>query len=324
MGESRASREEIVGQMELGFIGLGRMGSCLCGHLIEAGHAVAAYDVREEAVVAAQEKGASAGRSPADVAARAEVVFTSLPHPDVSREVILGEEGILAGARAGVLLAETSTVSPSLIRELLPRVRARGAELMDAAVSGGVQGAQAGSLTLMVGGGREGFERLSPLLAHFGKNVFHCGAAGMGMLFKVVNNMLSHVNLAALTEAMALGVAAGADPDLLCDVIAVSSGRSRQVEDRLRKHILPGEFTPGMTTDLATKDSDLCLELARELRVPTFIASAAHHVYEMAIRKGYGAEEYASLIKLWEEWLDIEVRSPKEAAASGGAPGEEA
>ncbi len=295
--------------MELGFIGLGRMGSEICAHLLAAGHTVGAYDLREEAVAQAEKKGARAATSPADAASGAEVVFTSLPHPDASRQVILGETGILAGVREGAILAETSTVSPSLIQELAPEVKARGATLMDAAVSGGVQGAQAGTLTLMVGGDEAGFERLRPLLACFGKNVFHCGPAGMGMVFKVVNNMLSHVNLAALTEAMALGVAAGADPDLLCDVIAVSSGRSRQVEDRLRKHILPGEFTPGMTTDLATKDSDLCLELARELRVPTFIASASHHVYEMAIRKGYGAEEYASLIKLWEEWLGVEVRS---------------
>ena len=307
--------------MEIGFIGLGRMGGEICAHLIRADHAVTAYDVREEATREAEKKGARAGRSPAEVAFYSEVVFTSLPHPKASREVILGEEGILAGVREGALLAETSTVSPALIKELAPEVKARGAELMDAAVSGGVQGAQAGSLTLMVGGGEAGFERLRPLLAHFGKNVFHCGPSGMGMLFKVVNNMLSHVNLAALTEAMALGVAAGADPDLLCEVIGVSSGRSRQVEDRLKKHILPGEFTPGMTTDLATKDSDLCLELARELRVPTFIASAAHHVYEMAIQKGYGAEEYASLIKLWEEWLGIEVRSRKGKQGATGASG---
>ena len=307
--------------MEIGFIGLGRMGGEICARLIRADHAVTAYDVREEASREAEKKGARAGRSPAEVASRSEVVFTSLPHPKASREVILGEEGILTGVRKGALLAETSTVSPALIKELAPVVKARGAELMDAAVSGGVQGAQAGSLTLMVGGSEAGFERLKPLLAHFGKNVFHCGPSGMGMLFKVVNNMLSHVNLAALAEAMALGVAAGADPELLCEVIGVSSGRSRQVEDRLKKHILPGEFTPGMTTDLATKDSDLCLELARELRVPTFIASAAHHVYEMAIQKGYGAEEYASLIKLWEEWLGIEVRSRKGKPGATGASG---
>ncbi len=297
--------------MELGFIGLGRMGGEICGHLLRAGHTVTAYDVREQAVSEAEKKGARPGKSAADVASHSDVIFTSLPHPRISREVILCEEGVLAGAREGALLAETSTVSPSLIKELAPRTKARGVELIDAAVSGGVQGARAGTLTLMVGGSQAGFEKLKPLLAHFGRNLFHCGAPGMGMLFKVVNNMLSHVNLVALAEAMSLGVAAGADPDLLCDVIAVSSGRSRQVEDRLRKHILPGEFTPGMTTDLATKDSELCLELARELRVPTFIASASHHVYEMAIQKGYGEEEYAALIKLWEEWLDIEVRSSK-------------
>ena len=225
--------------MDIGFVGLGRMGNHICRHLLESGHAVSVYDIRPEAVAAMEPFGGAPCAGPGEAAS----------------------------------------------------------------------GAEAGTLTLMVGGSASGFERLRPLLEPFGKNIFHCGGPGMGMLFKVVNNMLSHVNLAALAEAMALGVAAGADPELLTDVIAVSSGRSRQVQDRLRKHILAGDFTPGMTTDLATKDSDLCLELARELRIPTFIASASHHVYEMAIQKGYGPDEYASLIKLWEEWLGIEVRA---------------
>jgi len=295
--------------MEVGFIGLGRMGHQICGHILDAGHSVTAYDIRPEAVADLKKRGVIPGRSPKYVASCAEVVITSLPHPEISREVIEGKEGLLQGINENALIAETSTVSPSLVQELAPLVQEKGGELLDAAVSGGVKGAAAGTLTLMVGGSPQGFERLTGLLDTFGKNIFHCGEVGMGMLFKLVNNMLSHVNLAAIAEAMALGVAAGADPDLLCDVIAVSSGRSRQIDDRLRKHILPGDFTPGMTTDLATKDSDLCLELARRLRVPTFIASAAHHVYEMAIQKGYGPEEYASLIKLWEEWLEIEVRT---------------
>ena len=297
--------------MEVGFVVLGRMGTKICGHILAAGHSVTAYDIRPEAVAEFEKRGATPGRNPKNVASRSEIVFTSLPHPEISHEVIAGKDGLLAGICENALIAETSTVSPSLVQELAPLVQEKGAELLDAAVSGGVQGAAAGTLTLMVGGSEQGFERIKPLLETFGKNLFHCGGVGMGMLFKVVNNMLSHVNLAALAEAMALGVAAGADPDLLCDVIAVSSGRSRQVEDRLRKHILQGDFTPGMTTNLATKDSDLCLDLARRLRVPTFIASAAHHVYEMAIQKGYGPEEYASLIKLWEEWLGIEVRTKK-------------
>lgn len=295
--------------MRIGFIGLGRMGSQMCGHLLKADHAVTAYDVRPEATQAMADQGARSCGSPAEAAAEAEIVFTSLPHPDISREVIAGDNGILAGLSEGALIAETSTVSPGLVQELAPEAARHGAELLDAAVSGGVHGAEAGTLTLMVGGSTEGFERLRPALEPFGKNIFHCGGSGMGMLFKVINNMLSHVNLAALAEAMALGVTAGADPDLLCDVIAVSSGRSAQIDDRLRKHILPGDFTPGMTTDLATKDSVLCLELARQLQVPTFIASATHHVYEMALAKGYGPQEYASLIRLWEEWLGIEVRS---------------
>lgn len=302
--------------MLIGFIGLGRMGSQMCGHLLDAGHTVAAYDVRPEAVQTMVTRGARSCSSPAQAATAAEIVFTSLPHPDISRTVIVGENGILAGLSPGGLIAETSTVSPGLIQELAPDASQHGVELLDAAVSGGVHGAEAGTLTLMVGGSREGFERLRPLLDCFAKNVFHCGGPGMGMLFKVVNNMLSHVNFAALAEAMALGVAAGADPDLLCDVIAVSSGRSAQIDDRLRKHILPGDFTPGMTTELATKDSVLCLELARQHQVPTFIASAAHHVYEMALGKGYGPLEYASLIKLWEEWLGIDTRSKSAEGAA--------
>ncbi len=295
--------------MRIGFIGLGRMGSQMCRHVLKADHAVTAYDVRPEAAQAMADEGARACDSPAQAASEAEIVFTSLPHPAISREVITGNQGIMAGIPAGAIIAETSTVSPGLVQELAPEAARGGVELLDAAVSGGVHGAEAGTLTLMVGGSADGFARLRPALEPFGNNIFHCGGPGMGMLFKVVNNMLAHVNFAALAEAMALGVTAGADPELLSDVIAVSSGRSAQIEDRLRKHILPGDFTPGMTTELATKDSVLCLELAREHQVPTFIASASHHVYEMAIGKGYGSLEYASLIKLWEEWLGIEIRS---------------
>jgi len=295
--------------MHIGFIGLGRMGGPICGHLRQAGYEIAAHDIRPEAVAPLAKQGARILGTPRDVAAVSELVFLSLPHPDISRTVLLDEDGVLAGLTKGSLVAETSTVSPAFMQELAPIVGGRGGELLDAAVSGGVHGAVAGTLTLMVGGSDAGFERLRPALSCFGKNLFHCGGPGMGMLFKVINNMLSHVNFVALAEAMALGVKAGADPKLLGDVIAVSSGRSAQIDDRLRKHILPGDFTPGMTTELATKDSVLCLELARQLGVPTFIASAAHHVYEMGMAKGYAHEEYAALIKLWEEWLGIRVRN---------------
>lgn len=295
--------------MNIGFIGAGRMGTPICKHLIAGGHVLTVHDTAAEAIERVVALGARAAHSPAQAAEGAELVILSLPHPDISREVVLGTGGVLEGIAHGGLIAESSTVSPALVQELAPLTAARGVELLDTAVSGGVHGAVAATLTLMVGGSEAGFERLRPALSCFGKNLFHCGGPGMGMLFKVVNNMLSHVNYAALAEGLALGVTAGADPELLCDVIAVSSGRSAQIDDRARKHVLPGDFTPGMTTDLATKDSVLCLELARQHRVPTFIASAAHHIYEMAQGKGYGSLEYASLIKLWEEWLHIDTRA---------------
>lgn len=295
--------------MKIGFVGLGNMGGPICGHLINSGHSVAVHDVMPDVLTTLVKQGARACTSPKEVAVGAEIIFLSLPHPNVSREVILGEDGILQRIEAGALIAETSTVSPSLIKELAPSVLGKGGELLDAAVSGGVPGAVAGTLTLMVGGSKPGFQRLSKVIEAFGENIFHCGGPGMGMLFKVINNMLSHVNWVALAEAFALGVKAGANPELLSDVVAVSSGRSAQIDDRLRKHALTGDFTPGMKTELATKDSVLCLELARELGVPVFLASAAHHVYELGMAKGYGEEEYGALIKLWEEWLDIEVRA---------------
>lgn len=295
--------------MKIGFLGLGNMGGPICGHLINAGHAVTAYDVSSDALTRIIKQGASGCTSPKEAAKGADIIFLSLPHPNISREVILGKDGILEGIESGALIAETSTVSPSLIKELAPAVLNQGGELLDAAVSGGVPGAIAGTLTLMVGGSEAGFHRLSAAMDAFGKNLFHCGGPGMGMLFKVINNMLAHVNWVALAEAVALGVKAGADPELLGNVVSVSSGRSAQIDDRLRKHVLPGNFTGGMKTELATKDSVLCLELARDLGVPVFLASAAHHIYELGIAKGYGEEEYGALIKLWEEWLDIEVRA---------------
>jgi 2-hydroxymethylglutarate dehydrogenase len=294
--------------MRIGFIGLGKMGGPICGHLIDNGHDVAVHDVLEDATKEICGKGGRFCTSSKDVAMKSEIIFLSLPHPDISCDVVGGENGVLAGLQPGTIIAETSTVSPGLIQELGPDVAEKGGELLDSAVSGGVHGAVAGTLTLMVGGSGAGFDRLRPVLSCFGKNIYHCGESGMGMLFKVINNMIGHVNFVAMAEGMALGVKAGADARLLGDVISVSSGCSAQFGDRLEKHILPGNFSPGMTMELATKDSLLCLELARDLGVPTFITSAAHHVYEMGLAKGYGGEDYAALIKLWEEWLDIEVR----------------
>ncbi len=173
-------------------------------------------------------------------------------------------------------------------------------------------------MIVMAGASPETFRRVEPAFRAFATAIFHVGPVGMGMTFKVVNNLLSHANLAALAEALALGVAAGADPALLCEVISRSSGQSRQGDERLRRRILPGDFTPGMTVDLAYKDSELGCALGREHGVPLFMANTAHAVYELARREGLGSLDYSALIQLWERWLGITVRASPGASMPSG------
>jgi len=294
--------------MKIGFIGIGNMGAPMSANLLKAGHELTVYDKREEAMEEPVRLGAKAARSPREVAHASDVVMTSLPTQKALEDVVMGRDGVLEGAMRGCVLIDTSTVSPSTIKRIAAIARERGVEVLDAPVSGGVAGARAATLTVMVGGDKGVFERCQEVLSVIGKNVYHVGDVGSGNAVKLVNNLMSLVSVLALSEGMVLGTKAGVDPETLHRVIKVSTGSSYALEVKLPNLISKGRFEAGFAIDLACKDLRLAIDLGREMGVPLFVTNVAQQVYELARARGMGRLDHTAVIKLLEEAAQVEVR----------------
>jgi len=295
--------------MKLGFIGIGAMGSHMTVNLINAGYDVTVFDIRKEAMEYMMQFGAKLGSSPSDVARKSNIILTSLPSTNALEDVVLGEHGMLESMKCGSILIDTSTVSPSTIQKIGLVLKEQKVSVLEAPVSGGVEGAEAGTLTIMVGGSVDVFQRCHELLQVIGKNIYHVGALGSGNTVKLVNNLMSLVNVVTLSEGMVLGVKAGVDAATLYNVIKVSTGRSQALEWKLPNKILLRNFEPGFTIDLTYKDLSLVLSLARELGVPLFVTSIAQQVYALAKAKGLGKLDNTAVITLFEEASKIIVAS---------------
>ena len=294
--------------MAIGFIGIGVMGREMSINLLKAGHELVIYDIRKEAMADLIRFGAKVASNPKEVAQVSDIILTSLPSPEALEDVVLGKHGLLEGARRGCILIDTSTVSPATIRKIASVAKDRGVEVLDAPVSGGVEGAKAGTLSVMVGGNVEVFERCLEVLRVIGKNIYHVGELGSGDTVKLVNNLMSLVNIVTLSEGMVLGVKAGVDPKILYDVCKVSTGRSQALEWKLPTRIAKGRFDQGFTINLTLKDLRLILALGREMGVPLFITSIAQQVFELAKAKGLGTLDNTAVIRLFEEAAQVEVR----------------
>jgi 3-hydroxyisobutyrate dehydrogenase len=294
--------------LKVGFIGVGVMGREMSINLLKAGYELTVYDIREEALEGPIRFGARAAGSPKEIAQVSDIIITSLPNPEALEEVVLGNDGVLEGARRGCILIDTSTVSPSTIRKVASAVKDRGVDVLDAPVSGGVSGAKAGALSVMVGGDVDVFERCLEVLRVFGKNIYHVGELGSGDTVKLVNNLMSLVNVVTLSEGMVLGVKAGVNPKTLYNVCKVSTGRSQALEWKLPNKISKGRFEPGFTIDLTCKDLGLILAFGREIGVPLFVTSIAQQVYELAKAKGLGRLDNTAVITLFEEAAQVKVR----------------
>lgn len=214
----------------IAFIGLGNMGGPMAANLVKNGHTVRVFDLVPAAVQAAVDAGASASASARETLADAEVVISMLPASRHVEGVYLGDDGILAAIPAGALVIDCSTIAPASARKVSEAAAARGLQMIDAPVSGGTAGAQAGTLTFIVGGEEDALERARPVLQAMGKNIFHVGASGAGQVAKLCNNMALGVIMAVTGEAIALGVAHGLDPKVLSQMMAVSTGRSWATE----------------------------------------------------------------------------------------------
>ncbi len=262
----------------IGLLGLGAMGGRMAARLLASGRRLLVHDPSEAATAAAVALGAQARGSAAEVADGAGTVLLSLPTPEIVREVACGSGGLLGGSAIRTCV-DLSTTGPAVSREVAERLAAAGIALLDAPVSGGVRGAEAGTLTAMVAGEAATLQAVRPLLDELAGNVFHVGEQpGMGQLAKVINNLLSATALVASAEAVALGVGQGLDAQVLLDVLNASSGRNSATATKLPQAVLPRTFDFGFALELMDKDVQICLREARaaglELPVGEAVATA--------------------------------------------------
>jgi 3-hydroxyisobutyrate dehydrogenase-like beta-hydroxyacid dehydrogenase len=288
----------------LGFIGVGRMGAPMARRLLEAGYGLTIYDTKEAAVAPLVAKGAQRASSPAQVAPAAGTVLASLPTPEIVRAVAAA---VTAGNRIKTFV-DLSTTGPRVAAEVAGSLEEHGITTIDSPVSGGVAGAEKGTLAVMVSGPAEFVGRLRAPLEVIGK-VFVVGdKPGLGQTMKLVNNLLSVAALAITSEGIVMGVKAGLDPKLMTDVINAGSGRNSATQDKFPKAIIPRTFDAGFATGLAYKDVKLCLEEAEALGVPMLVGNVVRQL--LGITKAlYGADsDFTSIVRPVEAWAGVEVK----------------
>ncbi len=290
----------------IGYIGLGIMGRGMAHNLLRAGFPLTVWNRSSERVAALLTAGAEAGESPEDVASRSSIIFTCVSDtPDVE-QVILGEDGVIHGAKAGSIVIDASTISPKATREIAVRLAERGITMLDAPVSGGSEGAEKGTLSIMVGGTTAAFERALPVFQAIGKTVTHMGPSGSGQATKLVNQILCVANMLAASEAMLLAQASGLDLSKTLQAVGGGAGGSWMLVNR-GPQVIRRDFRPGFTIDLQQKDLRLVLEAADELGLPLSITSNIHGLYNVLQRQGLGGEGNHALIKALEQLSGITV-----------------
>ena len=299
--------------MDVGFIGLGAMGNHMVRHLQAAGHHLTVHDLRREAATPFLEAGANWGDTPQQVAQASEVVFTSLPGPVEVEAVALGPEGIAAGAALGKVYVDLSTNSAVLTRRLHAELAAQGVRMLDCPVSGGTIGAQEATLALLVGGDRDLYEEVLPVLRAIGDKPFYCGPAGAGQVCKLVNNFITLSLQPLLAEAFSIGVKAGVDAGTLFEAVSRSTGNTRSMEWRYPPGVLKGDFNPTFTVDLVCKDLGLAIQLAEDYGVPLQFGRLSYSEYAEASKQGRGSLDVGAVALLQEERAGVEIRADVEA-----------
>ena len=297
--------------MRIGFIGLGRMGGPMALNLMKARHTLVVHDTRREAPGPHLARGAEWAESPAVAAQSAELILTSLPGPAEVEAVALGTDGILHGARRGAIYADLSTSSPTLIRRIHARGAERGIHVLDAPVSGGVRGAERGTLQVMVGGDEALFRQLKPVLEAIGDKVGYMGEIGSGTIAKLAHNMIGICARMVVAEAFTLGVKAGVRPEALLEAVKGGAfGQGLLLTQVLPEIVFKGDFdTIRFALRLARKDLGLATELAREYDVPMAMAALAEQTMVEAIARGLGDKDFSAPWLLQEERAGVQVRS---------------
>lgn len=298
-------------KQKIGFVGLGLMGKPMSRNVMKAGFSVTIYARHPEKVQDVVSEGATLVSSSRAVGEASDVVITVLPNSPEVEEVVFGEHGVLAGARQGLTIIDMSTIAPDASRAFARRCAEHGVTFLDAPVSGGSTGAEAGTLSIMVGGDQQAFAACRPIFEAMGskEKIFYVGPSGSGEVVKLANNLLCGVIAAASAEAMVLGVKAGVDVESLAKIIGVSSGASWQLSTVFPLRVFNGSFQPGFMTDLLYKDLGLALDLGEANGVPLEFTALSRELYARAREAGYGRADYSAVIKLLEEQAGTEVRT---------------
>jgi len=292
---------------EVGFIGLGIMGAPMARNLVKAGYDVTVYNRSRGAVEELEKEGATGASSPREVAETSDVVITMLPDSPQVREVVEDGGGILEGVREGALVVDMSTISPVVTGELAGKIGERGASMLDAPVSGGDVGAQQGTLSIMVGGSEEDFERARPLFDVMGGTVNHVGPTGTGQVVKAANQVVVALTIEAVSEALVLGSKGGVAPEKILDVLGGGLAGSKVMEVK-REKFLSHDFSPGFRSELHHKDLGIALAAAREYGISLPNTAAVDQMLQTMKSKGWGGEDHSALLRVIEDLSGHEAR----------------
>lgn len=294
----------------LGFVGLGIMGAPMAQHLIDAGYDVAvwSHNAQKSRAFTEQDR-ATCCAKPADVARQAECVFLCVGDTAMSSEVILGSDGLVLGASAGLVIVDCSTVSPLASSQMAESLRARQIDFLDAPCTGSKAGAEAGTLTFMVGGERGVFERVRPYFAAMGKSLYYCGGSGMGLRAKLTQNLILGNLLQAFNEGLVASTKAGVDPELMLDILNNSAARSGLIAAKAPA-VFRRDFSTNFSVKWMEKDLGLAVDFAGQLGVPVPLTSLSQQLLRAAIAKGYGEEDICGSIRVLEDLTGVLVQTP--------------
>ena len=304
----------------IGLVGLGVIGQLYAGHLVRARGALVAYDLDPDHLQAGADIGATAAASAKAVAEACDVIVLALPNPPAVLAAMLGQEGVIAGARPGTLVIDASTVDPETSRRVYAAARDRGVDYLDAPVSGGAtggagtDGARAATISFMVGGEADAFERAKPTLAILGERWFYLGPSGMGSTVKLISNLMAGLHNLVASEAFVLGAAAGIEPETLLEVFDGTDAKSFWLTDYFAPRVRRHDFEPGFSVDLQYKDHRLASDLGRQLGVPLLFNDLAVGVYQAMRASGLGGQDLVESVRFLGglAGTDIyEVRRPK-------------
>jgi len=293
---------------KLGFLGLGIMGGPMALRLIEAGHQVALWSYSAGKVDALVAKGGIACTTPAEVARHSDCTFLCVGDTKMSRNVVLGADGLVEGAAPGSVIVDCSTIAPSASRAIAAELTSKKVAFLDAPCTGSKAGAEGGTLTFMVGGPKYVFEQVRPYFEIMGKLLYYCGETGMGLHAKLSQNMILGNLLQAFNESLVLSTKAGVDPEMMLDILNNSAAKSGLLAAKAPM-VFARNFTTNFSVKWLEKDMELMLESAAELNVPAPLTSLSRQLYRAAIAKGFGEDDICGSIRLMEDITGCTVAS---------------